>query len=403
VEAKASVAEREYPSFSSDTGVVPQGSALFVYSRSLNRFDVLNLKSVAHLQLIDGRRSMGDIVCELRSRFPSISPRLIASDATSLVSFMVRRGYLVLNSGQGGRSFPLEYSESWSAPKVVHLDVELTKNCNLRCKYCYDSAASGFDCLPLEEWTRLFGRLQNQGLRAVKLSGGEPLCHPQFAELLRWTSGRLIVTVNSNGTLIDDATADLMAMCDLQAVQVSLDSPTPQVNDKMRGAGSWDAAVAGIRRLRGHDVPVRIACTVHAGNESLVVAMREFASDMGASIVFEVMKPVGSADQIGKSAFVKDACRITQQNSYDEYCGMNFFEVKCQAELGFAGLTHRGELKPCNLTSDFFSRISADVVGPVGDVFAYASSSTFSTVSAACATGGPRRLDDHGFPACVLE
>ena len=120
--------------------------------------------------------------------------------------------------------------------------------------------------------------------------------------------------------------------------------------------------------------------------------------------MFEVMKPVGSASGIESAAFLTDACRVMQNNAYDEYRGMAYLEVKCQAQLGFVGITHAGLLKPCNLTEDFFDSIEADVVDeiePSGSL--YDQSTTYQRVDRACGGEGSRRMDELGFPVCVLD
>jgi radical SAM protein with 4Fe4S-binding SPASM domain len=145
-------------------------------------------------------------------------------------------------------------------PSLRYLLVHLTRRCNLACAHCYLGEAQAVD-LPLESLRTLLDDFEQGGGLRLLLSGGEPLLHPDF-----WKIDALLPSYDvrsvllTNGTLIDDETA---ARLHTHEVQVSLDG-TRAAHDTLRGDGSFDAAVAGLRAARRAGLEVSIASTVNA-------------------------------------------------------------------------------------------------------------------------------------------
>ena len=64
----------------------------------------------------------------------------------------------------------------------------------------------------MEEWTKVAEDMMKAGTLFVLLTGGEPLLYPHFRELYQKLRGLgMIVTINTNGTLIDEEWADFFA------------------------------------------------------------------------------------------------------------------------------------------------------------------------------------------------
>jgi len=101
----------------------------------------------------------------------------------------------------------------------------------------------------------------------VLFSGGEPLMRRDLFDVVAHAKQRGLRTVlSTNGTLIDDATADRIRDVGFNYVGISLDGMGP-VHDRIRGVrGAFEKTLAGIRRLRDRGVRVGLRFTVHAKN-----------------------------------------------------------------------------------------------------------------------------------------
>ena len=101
----------------------------------------------------------------------------------------------------------------------TRVEIELTEQCNLFCKFCYNSQ----EPVVSSEYKEIIERLEQQNVLEVILTGGEPMLHPQFKEILYLCrdmfSKSMIQTI---GTLIDDDMADLIKETGVFGVNVSL-------------------------------------------------------------------------------------------------------------------------------------------------------------------------------------
>jgi MoaA/NifB/PqqE/SkfB family radical SAM enzyme len=141
--------------------------------------------------------------------------------------------------------------------------------CNLRCTHCLN--ASG----PVDPWLapmaaadveRHVGEAARRGAREVYFTGGEPFLHPRLVDLLAHALERLPATVLTNGTLITEGMADRLAGVAARSrysleVRVSLDHPDREANDRVRGPGAFDRALAAVARLHRRGLPAILTAT----------------------------------------------------------------------------------------------------------------------------------------------
>ena len=89
---------------------------------------------------------------------------------------------------------------------------ELTFRCNLRCVHCYVPDFSGSGELTTAEVRRILSEAADEGCLWMLLTGGEVLCRTDFPDIYRHAKRLgLLLTVFSNGTLLDERLADLFA------------------------------------------------------------------------------------------------------------------------------------------------------------------------------------------------
>lgn len=158
-------------------------------------------------------------------------------------------------------------------------------SCNLRCVHCFNTSGPGnrrFPFLSREEVGRILDQAVEAGVRDVVFTGGEPFLHREIAEITGETLRRFPTTILTNGTLISDRMAERLsaaAQGSLYSLEfrISLDGPTEKENDRIRGKGSFEKALAGVVRLeKAGFLPVVTAVRVPEENTS--TALEEFES-----------------------------------------------------------------------------------------------------------------------------
>lgn len=173
-----------------------------------------------------------------------------------------------------------------------------TNMCNLRCMHCYQRADRPTpDELSLEEKLRLVDDLDEVGVAAVALSGGEPTIHPHFLRVVRELSSRgIYVAVATNGVRF--ANIDFLkrtVQAGLRYVEVSLDSARPARHDKFRGVpGAWKRAVKALENAVKLGVNNGMAVTITKMNVDEIDDILDLAESIGVNrVIFFNFIPVG--------------------------------------------------------------------------------------------------------------
>ena len=153
------------------------------------------------------------------------------------------------------------------APVVIW---NLIRRCNLCCEHCYSiSADRDFPGeLTTAEVFATLDDLRAFGVPALILSGGEPLLRPDLFEIAARAKaiGIPYVGLSTNGTIIDEPMADRIAAAGFDYVGISLDG-RPATHDRVRRmAGSYDAALRGLRLSRDLGVKVGVRFTITERN-----------------------------------------------------------------------------------------------------------------------------------------
>lgn len=116
------------------------------------------------------------------------------------------------------------------------------------------------------------------------LTGGEPLLRRDVFQIGRYATERgLRVVLGTNGTLINGQIAAAMREVPISRVAVSIDFPTPKLQDEFRGkAGAFEAAVAGMSEVRRVGIGVQINSTITKMNAPHLDGLLDLALDLGA-------------------------------------------------------------------------------------------------------------------------
>ncbi len=257
--------------------------------KALVGMDVVNLDAFEVLSLCDGTRSETEILCELGvgagSAHPGRSPR--ARAVVALVEQANQRGHLDLLPCP--QTYPRRSVVTGSTDFFVpiHTSLELTHRCNLQCPYCYISAGQISDTDELTG-SRILDILSDwieYGLRGIELTGGEPLLHQDFWQILEYCLERLpSIALLSNGTLVDARAIDRLAEYKEQlTISLSLDGSAPDTHDKITGGrGSFEKTLGAARRLIQKGLRVRIAMTLTPDNWKEIEPTLLLAKSIGA-------------------------------------------------------------------------------------------------------------------------
>lgn len=166
--------------------------------------------------------------------------------------------------------------------------LDLTHRCNLNCVHCYLGPHAGQDALRPEELSTeqvngIIDQVTAAGCLTLLLTGGEPLLRSDFCAVYQHAREcGLLVSVFTNGTLVTDRAADLMAAMPPQVVEVTVYGSTARTYERITGVpGSFERCMLGIRRLVQRGVKVNLKTVLMTLNQDEFDSIKGLASGLG--------------------------------------------------------------------------------------------------------------------------
>lgn len=183
------------------------------------------------------------------------------------------------------------YSLRLSSPLSVCFQV--TKKCNLNCKYCLSSSGVKADYgLTTEEVKGLINNLGKIGVNRLDFTGGEPLIRKDLGELIDCAKENHINTiVTTNTLLLNDDNIEVLKKADL--VQISIDGPEDVHNEQRQGK-VFEKTIENIKKLQEHHVKIRLNSFIYNSNKEYVDYLMDLSNELGVfSHLFIIFTPQG--------------------------------------------------------------------------------------------------------------
>jgi cyclic pyranopterin phosphate synthase len=186
--------------------------------------------------------------------------------------------------------------------KIDYLRLSITDRCNLRCLYCMPVQGidniSHNEVLRFEELLRICRILAGMGIRAVKITGGEPLVRKGAVELIKEINsinGIEQVTMTSNGVLLGEYLPALSS-AGLKAVNISLDTLDEKKFLHLTRKQGFKNILPAIDKAIELGINVKINCVPLRGiNEGDIVKLAALAKEKSIAVRFIELMPLGVA------------------------------------------------------------------------------------------------------------
>jgi radical SAM protein with 4Fe4S-binding SPASM domain len=195
-----------------------------------------------------------------------------------------RRGFA---SPEPKQPAPYAGRARYLAPRLRELWLHTNNSCNLACEHCLvTSGPDGDRGLDREELFALIDEAAELGALRFHFTGGEPFYRRDAFDLVERVT-RLHereLTVLTNGILFQGAVLDRLRLQDPARLrlQVSLDGASAATNDPVRGQGSFERILAGIRNLVAAGMAPTISTVVTRQNVGEMTEMVRLVKRLGA-------------------------------------------------------------------------------------------------------------------------
>ncbi|MCT2588288.1 mycofactocin radical SAM maturase [Actinophytocola gossypii] len=260
---------------------------------------------------------------------------------------------------------PLVEQFQYGLDAPICLTWELTYACNLSCVHCLSSSGRRDPReLSTAECKAVVDELERMQVFYVNIGGGEPTVRPDFWELVDYATAHHVgIKFSTNGVRITPEIARRLAGSDYVDVQISLDGATPEVNDAVRGPGSYRTALRAMDNLAGAGCTgFKVSVVVTRQNVDQLDDFKAIADRYGAQLRLTRLRPSG------RGADVWDELHptATQQRTLYEWL-LRHGESVLTGDSFFHLAAYGDALPGLNLCGA--GRVVC-LIDPVGDVYA---------------------------------
>ena len=260
---------------------------------------------------------------------------------------------------------------------VSYLRLSVTDRCNLRCIYCMPQEGVQFlphsEILSYEEMLHIVRLCVQQGIRKVRLTGGEPLVRRgiiPFIEKLGMIEGLQEIVLTTNGVLLKELAADLRR-CGVCRINVSMDTLRPErfcrITRRDLFARVWEGIEAAVSVGLS---PIKINVVAMRGvNDDELLDFARLTYTRPYQVRFIELMPVGAADARMKGGFISSAEILAQISSLGDIRFVNSGPLDgpavvlalegAKGEIGLISALSRHFCETCNrlrLTADGYLR-----------------------------------------------
>lgn len=264
--------------------------------------------------------------------------------------------------------------KDWGFYSPIDIEIELTKKCNQRCIHCWNESGKNI-VIPNKKLEEIVREFRNSGGQKIKLTGGEPLQHPNFFEFLDYSknSGIKNIELTTNGSLINEKNIGKLSEY-IDKLNISLHGATEEVHNQITQTKNYYKTIDAIKRSRLVGLDTTINFTVMEENESEIEDLFYLAEEMSSKIRFNLLMQIGYGKNLGdvSDQFLRlrnqifdlsKKYRVSLERSglypagYNEGLGNSKF-YGCSALRRGLFVTAEGLVLPCNQSRK-----------PIGDIY----------------------------------
>ena len=245
-------------------------------------------------------------------------------------------------------------------PHLKRIQIETSLRCNLRCSYCYStSGPERTEHLSSAQVKDIIREAHAIGVLAIDFTGGEFLLQREWAtyvELAR--SYGMIVTIHTNGTMLNKLSVGKIRDLNVSCVQVSIDSHIDEIHDASRGVpNALKRTLRGIETLCDYNVQVQISLMAHQANKGTIGETISAVKQRFPEVKINVDRIVASGGAANSSQALNPGEYWTLMRPYlgdkvrsGKICespGIEDFEPGCGVAYSYVYVTADGEYASC--------------------------------------------------------
>ena len=263
--------------------------------------------------------------------------------------------------------------------------IELLPLCNMNCDMCYvrlsreEMEAKG-RLRTVDEWLEIGRQMKEAGVLFLLLTGGEPFLYPDFRRLyLGLRELGMIITINTNGTLIDEDLAEFFGKHKPRRVNITLYGANEETYTNLcHYSGGYEKTLRGIRLLRERGVDVKVSSSLTRLNRSDLDKLLDVGEELGfpmwvdtymmpaireRNLPYNMQVRLGPEEAartgihamkraLGKELFPQYITQSVERADHPEPAESKPGHIACMAGRCSFTINWQGEMRPCVILSE---------------------------------------------------
>lgn len=242
--------------------------------------------------------------------------------------------------------------------EFLNFSIDITNNCNLRCKHCCVSAGdqkNGSD-LSTEKMLTIVKSIARLKPASITVSGGEPLYREDFItitdQIRQYYKGTLILMTNA--TLITESLAKYISE-KYDAVDISIDGIDEETCSILRGKGVFEKALKGLKLLKAYNMRISASMVLSKETKELGNQFLDYCKNtLHVKGIIRCFEDTGRGNDNKKMLEIDDNdCKYKNKEDLEKY----FLDHKisrvqpqifaCKGARTEFQINHLGEIFPC--------------------------------------------------------
>lgn len=243
--------------------------------------------------------------------------------------------------------------------------LELLPLCNMNCDMCYvrlspEEMRQKGRLRTADEWLEVGRQMADSGVLFLLLTGGEPLLFPDFKRLyLELRQMGLILTINTNGTLLDESWADFFGKYKPRRINITLYGADRAAYGQLcHYPEGFERVIRAVSLLRMRHVDVKLSTSVTKVNAADLERMIQMSRDLDVPFradtymlpaVRERSKPFQEQSRLAPKEAAKARIFALRHEMGQEVFEQYFHQIKQQMQESESGETEPNEAEPRNM------------------------------------------------------
>ena len=179
---------------------------------------------------------------------------------------------------------------------ITNVAIEISDKCNLNCLHCYYSEKNCNSEMSYDNFILILDRFKH--LDKVVITGGEPFTNSRFTDILKECIKRnnIQFTITTNGTLFTPQIIKYFRESSNIHFQISMEGSNSDLNDVIRGKGTYEKVIASLRELAAIDCNrIKLRMTVNGLNYSDCETFYHFSKNLHIVPEYMFVSKIGNA------------------------------------------------------------------------------------------------------------